>query len=251
MNKWLKRFLIFTLFLLLSLFLLIVIPNLITTVSNYKADQQTLEYHEYTKQGDNFVYEFQYEDTYNYLVEIVGEYNKEFRYNTDNMILMGKNKKEIVFAEYDENSITVYCENVMNGKLTDSEIENYLESLLEYSMSILEVEYIDSMYSFANNLYIYHSGFESIIISILFDNTTGYIPMNYRIFSNILNVLNPIYGFLGLFYLIYNLIYLLYCIIKKKKILRIKERIILSLLSVFIIIYGFKGIFSFIFSIIY
>ena len=251
MNKWLKRFLIFTLFLLLSLFLLILIPNIITTISDYISDQQTLEYQEYDKQGDNFVYEFKNEETYNYLVEIVNEYNKEFGYNVENKILMGKKDKETVFAEYNENSITIYCEDVMNGKLTNKQIRKYLTSLLNFSKEIIWM-FEEENHFFINNLINYHSGLSIIMLPIIFETTIGtspgYTSDIYNVVENILyviEIISLIYLYIALVYLIYTLCYIIYCIILRKKINKRKERILLCILSIiYILLGGFYGIFS-------
>ena len=97
MNKKLKIGLIIVSVFILFLGILLAIP----TIDNYISDQSTLKYQEYEKMGDDFVYEFQYAETYTYLENIVSDYNKEYGYdtaNTDNKILMGKDKKETVFA---------------------------------------------------------------------------------------------------------------------------------------------------------
>lgn len=131
-------------------------------------DIQTLKYEEYSKQGDNFVYEFESDETYTYLKKIVEEYNKEFGYDTDNKILMGKGKKEIVFAEYDENGITIYCENTVNCKLTNNQIQEYLMWFLD---SDLFYDYFDEMHIFVNDLINYHTGISVIMLPMIFETT--------------------------------------------------------------------------------
>ncbi len=249
MNKWLKRFLIFTLFLFLSLCILLVIPSIITTISDYISDQKTLEYQEYDKQGDNFVYEFESVETYNHLEKIVMDYNTEFGYDIENKILMGKGKKEVLFAEYDENSITIYCEGVANSKLTNKQIQKYLKYLinmyLDLSLDIDDYEY------FIEELIDYHDGLCWIMLPIIFNNTLtfpGYPSDKYRVVENIIaivDVIGFIYGILALFYLVYTAFYIIYCIIQKKKISKKKERVLLFVLSVLYLIFGgFSGIFS-------
>lgn len=132
-------------------------------------DIQTLKYKEYSKQGDNFVYEFELDETYNYLKETVTQYNKEFGYETENKILIGKDKKEIVFAEYDENGITIYCENTVNSKLTDKQIAKYLSVLFENYPNYKD----DYTYYFVNDLMLYHEGIETVVLPIIFNSTKG------------------------------------------------------------------------------
>jgi hypothetical protein len=130
-------------------------------------DIQTLKYEEYSKQGDDFVYEFELDETYNYLKEAVTQYNKEFGYETENKILIGKDKKEIVFAEYDENGITIYCENTVNSKLTDKQIAKYLSVLFE-NCSNYEDDYTSN---FVNDLIDYHEGIATVVLPIIFKST--------------------------------------------------------------------------------
>lgn len=81
MNKKLKIGLIIVSTFILFLGILLTI----SPIENYISDKSTLKYQEYEKIGDDFVYEFQYAETYTYLEEIVEEYNKEFGYDTENI----------------------------------------------------------------------------------------------------------------------------------------------------------------------
>jgi hypothetical protein len=168
MNKKLKISLIFFSAFILFLGILLVIPP----IENYISDKSTLKYQEYEKIGDDFVYEFQYAETYSYLEEIIADYNKEFGYdtaNTDNKILMGKDKKETVFAEYNENSITIYCENISNGKLTNSEIKEYLEYLFDSLFDFgFNSDYKLLIENFNNDLINYHKGMIALIMPLFF-----------------------------------------------------------------------------------
>lgn len=253
MNKKLKIGLIIVSVFILFLGILLAIP----TIDNYISDQSTLKYQEYEKMGDDFVYEFQYAETYTYLENIVSDYNKEYGYdtaNTDNKILMGKDKKETVFAEYDEESIIIYCENIVNGKLTDSEIEEYLEYLF---YSILDCDY-NSDYkllidNFNSDLTFYHEGMSKLIMHLLFCNNTGYIHPAIRLFYTITHFTDLILVIFVYCYLVYIFIYLVYCLIyfllkkKKKEITNIKGKVVLSLLSVlYLLVGGISGIISFI-----
>lgn len=255
MNKKLKIVLILVSAFILFLGILLAIPP----IENYISEQSTLKYKEYEKKGDDFVYEFQYAETYSYLEEIIADYNKEFGYdtaNTDNKILMGKDKKETVFAEYNENNITIYCEDIVNGKLTDSEIEEYLEYLL---YSALDYDY-DSTYEirmeyFNNDLRDYHDGMSKLMMDILFISHTGYIPPAFRLFMDIVSITNIALGLVAVCYFLYNYIYFIYCLIyflikkKKKEVLHIKRRVILSLLSaLYLLVGGLDGIITFILS---
>ena len=244
MNKKLKISLIFFSAFILFLGILLVIPP----IENFISDKSTLKYQEYEKKGDDFVYEFQYAETYSYLEEIIADYNKEFGYdtaNTNNKILIGKDKKETVFAEYNENSITIYCEDVMNGKLTDSEIEEYLEYLF---CSALDYDYASTyeirISYFQNDLRDYHDGMGKLMMDIIFINNTGYIPPTIRLFMDIVSIINTTLGLVAVCYLLYNYIYFIYCLIyflikkKKKEVLHIKRRVILSLLSALYLLVG-------------
>lgn len=167
MNKKLKIVLILVSVFILFLCILLAIPP----IKNYISDKSTLIYQEYEKIGDDFVYEFQYAETYTYLEEIVENYNKEYGYDTNNKILMGKEEKETVFAEYNENSITIYCEDIVNGKLTDSEIEEYLEYLFG---GILDCDYDYSNYdslieNFHSNFTCYHEGIAKLYLPLIFE----------------------------------------------------------------------------------
>lgn len=255
MNKKLKISLIFFFAFILFLGILLAIPP----IENYISELSTLKYKEYEKKGDDFVYEFQFAETYSYLEEIVADYNKEFGYsttNTDNKILMGKDKKETVFAEYNENNITIYCEDIVNGKLTDSEIEEYLKSLF---CSALDCDY-DSTYEiriefFQEDLREYHDGMSKLLMDIFFINNNGYISPTIRLFMDIVSITNIALGLVAVCYFLYNYIYFTYCLIyflikkKKKEVLHIKRRIILSLLSaLYLLVGGLDGIITFILS---
>lgn len=244
MNKKLKISLIFFSAFILFLGILLVIPP----IENYISDKSTLKYQEYEKIGDDFVYEFQYAETYSYLEEIIADYNKEFGYdtaNTNNKILMGKDKKETVFAEYNENSITIYCENISNGKLTNSEIKEYLEYLFDSLFDFgFNSDYKLLIENFNNDLINYHKGMIALIMPLFFSNNTGYIPLTIRLFMDIVSIINTTLGLVAVCYLLYNYIYFIYCLIyflikkKKKEVLHIKRRVILSLLSALYLLVG-------------
>lgn len=241
MNKKLKTRLILVFVFILFFGILLAIP----TIDNYISDQKTLEYQKYSKQGDDFVYDFKLDETYSYLEEVVTEYNKEFGYDTENKILMGKGKKEIVFAEYDENSITIYCENTVNSKLTDKQIAKYLSVLFENYSNYEE----DYTYNFLHDLTDYHEGIAAIVLPIIIKSMN---PAMANIYS-ISKLIIPFIGIIDIIIIISSLIYLICFIIyilknrrqenfiipKKKKVLFISV-ILFSIL--FIILGGFSGI---------
>lgn len=241
MNKKLKTRLILVFVFILFLSILFAIPPL----ENYISDQKTLEYQKYSKQGDDFVYDFKLDETYSYLEEVVTLYNKEFGYDTENKILMGKGKKEIVFAEYDENSITIYCENTVNSKLTDKQIAKYLSVLFENYSNNEE----DYTYNFLHDLTDYHEGIAAIVFPIIFNSTSHVMPNIYSIDKVIIpfiDIIDNIIIISSLIYLICFIIYILknrrqenFIIPKKKKALFISV-ILFSIL--FIVLGGFRGI---------
>lgn len=238
MNKKLKISLILVGVFILFLSILCVIPS----IDSYIYDQKTLEYQKYDKQGDNFVYEFKLDETYNSLKETVTQYNKEFGYEAENKILMGKGKKEIVFAEYDENSITIYCENTVNSKLTYKQIAKYLSVLFE-NYSNYENDYT---YNFVNDLTDYHEGIGAIVLPIIFKSTKASVYNTYQVIRPFIDLIDLILIILLWIYIICFIIYILkkrrqenFIIPKKKKALFISV-ILFSIL--FIVLGGFSGI---------
>lgn len=238
MNKKLKISLILVGVFILFLSILCVIPS----IDSYISDQKTLEYQKYGKQGDNFVYEFKLDETYSYLEEVVTEYNKEFGYETENKILIGKGKKEIVFAEYDENSITIYCENTVNSKLTDKQIAKYLSVLFENYSNYEE----DYTYNFLYDLTDYHEGIAAIVLPIIFKSTKASVYNTYQVIRPFIDLIDLILIILLWIYIICFIIYILkkrrqenFIIPKKKKVLFISV-ILFSIL--FTLLGGFSGI---------
>lgn len=153
MKRGLKIF-IFILVVLFALFVSVINPE----ISRIKEDNKDFEYE---KLGDIYVYDFVEETTYDNLREIVSLYNSEYGYSSENQILVGKGKNEFVFAEYDENCVSIYCEVATKNKTSNEKKVEQLTFLIETSLEIIG----DDTSTFINGLSSFHGGLaESCLI---------------------------------------------------------------------------------------
>lgn len=206
-----------------------------------------------TEETEIFEYNFKNEKTFDILESTLLEYNSRFGFETDREIKMGDDENTITAAIFDEERIIIYCKDIKESNikmsLQNKQLAFLFKSFREKKELAKDLENFVSLLSNTN------SHLSSILLplsaNIQRKDMADFTPASIRTLREVINVISIILGYLSIAYLLYILIYVLYCIIKKKRIQKIKIKAILSLFAVlYLLSGGLSHIISFILNIL-
>jgi hypothetical protein len=205
-----------------------------------------------TEETEIFEYFYKNEKTYGILESTLLDYNAQFGFETEREIKMGNSEKEITAAIFDEEKIIIYCKDIKESNIKMSLQNKQLAFLFKPFRE--KKELTKDLENFVSLLSNTNSHLSSIILPLSVNiqrvDMADFTPASIRTLREVTNVISIILGYLSIAYLLYILIYVLYCVIKKKKIQRVKTKAILSAFSIFyLLIGGLSSIISFILSI--
>lgn len=204
-----------------------------------------------TEETEIFEYFYKNEKTYGILESTLLDYNAQFGFETEREIKMGNSEKEITAAIFDEEKIIIYCKDIKESNIKMSLQNKQLAFLFKPFRE--KKELTKDLENFVSLLSNTNSHLSSIILPLSVNiqrvDMADFTPASIRTLREVINVISIILGYLSIAYLLYILIYVLYCVIKKKRIQRVKTKAILSAFSTFyLLIGGLSSIISFILS---
>lgn len=200
-----------------------------------------------------FEYYFEHSETFEILNKVLISYNERFGYETDREIKMGDSENTITAAIFDEEKIIIFCKDIKESNIKISLQNKQLSFLFKPFRE--KKELAKDLENFVSLLSNTNSHLSSILLPLSVNiqriDMADFTPASIRTLREVINVISIIFGYLSIAYLLYILIYVLYCVIKKKKLQRIKGKVVLSLLALFyLLMNGLNGIINCIFIII-